>query len=220
MNTRTNILVLSSVGLAILTISAHPLPQVPPTIDTVASSLHQPEKGQRASSQKLKEQKLMATERNAAEQIRGYKHWKQVNAAPKLEVAWIAYLCRGASPQEIQVEKGNPHNDKYIVVYVNDVGKNTMMDQKKPHFPVGSLIVKEKRAKPDSTLPELCTVMLKREAGYNAKGGDWEYFVTNGTGTRINESGIIAKCAACHAKRKETDFVYRGYLAQKKIVAR
>ena len=123
-------------------------------------------------------------------------------------------LCRNATLQEVQEEKGNPHNSKYIVVFVNETGKKAMMTQAKPSFPVGSLIVKEKRAKPEATQPELCTVMLKREAGYNTKGGDWEYFVADGTGTHVQARGIIEKCASCHTRRKATDFVYREYLAQ------
>jgi hypothetical protein len=40
--------------------------------------------------------------------------------------------------------------------------------------------------------------MVKREAGYYAAGGDWEYVVTLTDG-RIEDRGQLAHCARCHA---------------------
>ena len=87
-----------------------------------------------------------------------------------------------------------------------------MLEERVPDFPQGSVIVKEKLSAPDSTQPELLTVMIKREKGFNAESGDWEYMVTNGTGTEVQARGRLSSCQACHEMNKATDFVYRNYL--------
>ncbi len=65
--------------------------------------------------------------------------------------------------------------------------------------------------------------MAKRESGYYANGGDWEYVVmpndgtndynTNPNGTLPPESatdmrGQLANCASCHAKASSTDYMF------------
>jgi hypothetical protein len=40
--------------------------------------------------------------------------------------------------------------------------------------------------------------MVKRPAGYDPTGGDWEYLVLDATG-RIEQRGRLALCARCHA---------------------
>ena len=56
--------------------------------------------------------------------------------------------------------------------------------------------------------------MLKRGKGYNPAGGDWEYMILNGTGTTIRERGQLGSCNSCHARQKESDFVFRTYLPE------
>jgi hypothetical protein len=50
--------------------------------------------------------------------------------------------------------------------------------------------------------------MEKREAGYNAEGGDWEYVVVDDSG-RVQSRGELAACARCHADAP-IDFVFLG----------
>src|SRR5262249_26909589 len=76
------------------------------------------------------------------ELIAGYRQWTRVNPEPELVQAQNAQLCAAlvttAAP-------GSPHGpDKYITVYVNEIGRHAMMEEKTPHFPQGSVIVKEK----------------------------------------------------------------------------
>ncbi|MCC6646691.1 MAG: hypothetical protein IT374_14100 [Polyangiaceae bacterium] len=40
--------------------------------------------------------------------------------------------------------------------------------------------------------------MVKREAGFDTAGGDWEYLVLDGAG-QVEQRGVIPLCARCHA---------------------
>ena len=87
-----------------------------------------------------------------------------------------------------------------------------MLHQKLPKFPVGSLIVKEKLAEPESMKPELLTVMHKRKKGYDTLGGDWEYLVYDGSGVSIQAHGRLKECHSCHKQWAKTgDYISRDY---------
>ena len=143
--------------------------------------------------------------------IAGYKQWTRVNPQPQMVPAQASILC--AAPLLPPAGPGSPHGpDKYITVYVNDVGRHAMMEEKTPLFPQGSVIVKEKLTTPTSSTPELLTVMLKRERGYNPESGDWEYMVVDGTGQSVQARGKLENCQSCHLMDKDTDYVSRAYL--------
>ncbi|HYG80569.1 MAG TPA: cytochrome P460 family protein [Pyrinomonadaceae bacterium] len=150
-----------------------------------------------------------------ADEVAGYKNWAKVNAEPVLMAPKVAILCvRMMSPSGVDVNgPRNPHTDKFITVYVNDTGRRAMLNQKRPKFPVGSVIVKEKLPAKDSQSPELLTVMVKQRKGFNPKNGDWEYMVVDGTGTKIEERGRLENCQGCHLATPETDYVFRSYLS-------
>lgn len=137
--------------------------------------------------------------------IAGYKQWTRVNPQPERMAAQVSVLCGRPTPTD-------PHSDKYITVYVNEMGRHAMMEEKTPSFPQGSVIVKEKLTTPKSTTPELLTVMVKRERGYNSESGDWEYMVFDGAGQSIQERGKLENCQSCHLMDKNTDYVSRAYL--------
>ena len=124
----------------------------------------------------------------------------------------IAALCAAPTATQNKAAAANPHLDKFITVYVNDIGRRAMMEEKLPRFPQGSVIVKEKLANKDSTAPELLTVMIKREAGYNPENGDWEYMALDGTGKEVRSSGRLESCQSCHMMVKDTDYVFRNHL--------
>ncbi|HEY0320457.1 MAG TPA: cytochrome P460 family protein [Pyrinomonadaceae bacterium] len=147
-----------------------------------------------------------------AEIIEGYRQWTRVNPEPAIFHAQIAALCAAPTAARNNMEAGNPHLDKFITVYVNDIGKRAMMEEKSPRFPQGSVIVKEKLMTKESTSPELLTVMIKREAGFNPDNGDWEYMSLNGTGKEVQARGRLESCQACHMMVKDTDYVSRNYL--------
>ena len=138
--------------------------------------------------------------------ISQYKTWTLVNPTPvKMEFA-VAQLCAAIGPQ-------NPHRNKFISVYVNEIGKQAMTMQLTPRFPEGSVIVKEKLDSEGSQSPELLTAMVKREKGYNPKSGDWEYLVLDGTASKVTKRGKLMECSRCHVAYQSTDYVTRTYLS-------
>jgi hypothetical protein len=154
---------------------------------------------------------LSSTEASQVKEIQGYRNWTKVNPQPlNMDVA-VAALC-AAPPSSARANDKNPHLHKFITVYVNDVGRRAMMEEREPKFPQGSVIVKEKLPAQDSETPELLTVMIKREKGFNPETGDWEFMVTNGAGSVAQARGKISSCQSCHINMGATDFIYRTYL--------
>ena len=149
----------------------------------------------------------------AVSEIGGYRTWQKVNHDPELMDPGTRALCAPISPIGAAVlSPPNPHQDKYITVYVNDTGKNAMMEQAKPKFPAGSVIVKEKLPDKSSQSPELLTVMIKKEKGFNPQSGDWEYMVVDGKGESISARGKLQNCQGCHLGNPNTDYIFRTYL--------
>lgn len=144
--------------------------------------------------------------------IKGYRQWTRVNPVPADLPSPLAVLCAAPTAKQIEMETGNPHRDKFITVYVNELGTKAMMHERNPRFPMGSVIVKEKLPAKDSSSPELLTVMIKREAGYNPANGDWEYMALDGNGKEVRARGRLEKCQGCHQMAKHGDYVYRNYL--------
>jgi hypothetical protein len=148
-------------------------------------------------------------------EIEGYKDWTKVNDVPQVMPERVATACAIL----VQMDGGgiggqkNPHREKYYTVYVNQVGRAAMLEQKNPRFPEGSVIVKEKLASRFSESPELLTVMIKRRKGFNPRGGDWEYMVVDGTGTKIEGRGNLKNCQGCHLGNQKTDYIFRTYLS-------
>ena len=144
-------------------------------------------------------------------EIAGYRNWARVNPEPQLMPDQVSVLC--AAPAPIKAfDPSNPHRHKYITVYVNDTGRKAMLEQKKPAFPEGSVIVKEKLSEKSSPTPELLTVMIKRGKDFNPNSGDWEYMVVDGTATNIQAQGKLENCQSCHSAKPGTDYVFRTYL--------
>jgi len=149
-------------------------------------------------------------------EVENYRNWTKVNSTPHLMPDIVARSCvlYKSSDGEIVDSKTNPHLDKFITVYVNDIGREAMLKQKIPKFPEGSVIVKEKLPTIESQTPELLTIMIKQKEGYNPENGDWEYMVTNGGGTEIEGRGNLANCQACHFNKERTDYIFRTYLSK------
>jgi hypothetical protein len=148
-------------------------------------------------------------------EIAGYRNWTKVNSVPQLMPERVAADCYlWTAPGGVVVNgETNPHREKYLTVYVNDVGRKAMLKEKNPKFPVGSVIVKEKLPARDSQSPELLTVMIKQTKGFNPMNGDWEYMVVDGTGTKMEGRGNLQNCQACHLANKKTDYIFRTYLS-------
>jgi hypothetical protein len=148
-------------------------------------------------------------------EIEGYRTWKKVNSVPQLMPDRVAMSCAILrSPETGKPLQSGPHAGVHFNVYVNSTGQKAMLGEKSPAFPAGSVIVKEKLASKESTNPQLLTVMIKHEKGYNERSGDWEYMVTDGTGAKVEGRGMMENCQACHVGQKKTDYLFRSYLEE------
>ena len=76
-------------------------------------------------------------------EIAGYRSWSKVNNEPQVMPRITATLCAPVSDTRAD-DPNNPHRNKFVTVYVNDIGRQAMLEQVKPRFPIGSVIVKEK----------------------------------------------------------------------------
>lgn len=156
--------------------------------------------------------------------ISSYRTWTKVNDSPIYLEPYISMLCVPTPPKW---SAKNPHVPKYFTVYVNDIGKEAMLSKENLKFPVGSIIVKEKVA-PTMSLkdanndtkettpasfdkPELLTVMIKRDKGFNPECGDWEFRTANADGT-YHVGKKVDHCISCHVSKPDNDFTFRSYL--------
>lgn len=104
--------------------------------------------------------------------------------------------------------KDESHDASYGVVYANDLAREAIASDGRAKFPVGSTIVREKLPREEATQPELVAVMIKRAAGFNPKGGDWEFVTTDGMLTKVSERQKTGSCLECHSKQADRDFVF------------
>ncbi|MBI3649827.1 MAG: cytochrome P460 family protein [Acidobacteria bacterium] len=144
-----------------------------------------------------------------ANEFSTYKQWTRVNTKPWKMAANIAVMC---APAPAQLKNDSPHHDKYLLVYVNEAGRQAMRSPSSPQFPPGSVIVKEKLRAPADAAPELLTAMVKRAAGFNPSSNDWEFFVLSGDANTVQAQGKLENCIACHSAQRHNDFVFRDYL--------
>jgi hypothetical protein len=78
-------------------------------------------------------------------------------------------------------------------------------------YPVGSVIVKEKRildfsGKKSASAENGVGGMVKRAASYDPAHGDWEYFYFEDTSNI--QAGRIQSCVQCHEGAKDKDYVF------------
>lgn len=100
--------------------------------------------------------------------------------------------------------------DAGIHIYVTSENAAAFREDKFP-FPEGTIILKEKFPSYQGTVPELYTGMLKREAGYNPRAGDWEFFTLSGDRKVVTARGRIDSCMDCHQYYAKSDFVAKQY---------
>jgi hypothetical protein len=139
----------------------------------------------------------------------------------------VAMLCRAPDPTDLP--EANPHRGHFVHVYVTP-GEEKKIRTGQGTYPVGTMIVKEKLPGPlkleeetgkkkqanSAATPELFTIMLKREAGYNKECGDWEFMVVSGDMKQLLARGKLDSCVECHQQYKQTDYVTQLYPEQKK----
>jgi Cytochrome P460 len=97
-------------------------------------------------------------------------------------------------------------------VKVNPVGIDAFLAR--TPVPVGTVVVKEKMT--GGTVVAVGT-MTKREPGYDADHGDWEYGYRELKGDAPPPTtGKIDSCIACHRIAEKKDFLFRTYLPHQK----
>ncbi|WP_367872024.1 hypothetical protein [Luteolibacter sp. Populi] len=119
--------------------------------------------------------------------------------------AKVSMLCGADTGRKPE----GPHGGAKFLVYGNDSAAMPVFDPW-GSFPEGSLLLKEKIGREDGKT-QLFTGMLKREKGYFPEVGDWEFFVTDGTVSKITGRGRIANCASCHDDYEKGDYVTKAY---------
>jgi hypothetical protein len=135
-------------------------------------------------------------------EIDGYQNWRKVNEARLKMADEVATLC-------VVTLKGlPPHGDKFIWVYGNELAQQELWKGVERTFPVGSVIVKEKYGAPEGGEPELLTVMIKRDPGYNPEVGDWEFATVAMEAKKAVERGKLKTCMSCHQRTPDTDHVF------------
>lgn len=111
---------------------------------------------------------------------------------------------------DFQTSLPKPLTDErtYGVVFVNEKGLASFNDaERTTPFPVGSMIVRETRLKPDGE-PKALIALIKRPKGFNPTGGDWEFISMDGPEIRIRERQTTGSCLDCHRVREKNDFVF------------
>ena len=132
------------------------------------------------------------------------------------------------------------HWNMFVVIYVNKDSKiykhnyfehlrvyiesDDDEDEVEPNFKpfsVGTVFLKENfsfhEGKPDQ--PMTLTGMIKREQGYDPKGGDWEYFQSDAKGNIImkgsTKNGQIKRvCSDCHSNMEDRDYIFSTYYSE------
>jgi len=85
------------------------------------------------------------------------------------------------------------------VIAVNETALPTYTHlARSSRFASGSLLVK-RHTSTSSAAPGPTFAMAKRDAGFYADGGDWEFVVLDAAG-RLEDRGKLALCARCHAE--------------------
>jgi len=89
-------------------------------------------------------------------------------------------------------------------------------------YPDGTVFLKEnyqsKQGKPGE--PSSLTLMIKKQAGFDTQGGDWEYLQSDVAGNIIMQGSaqdpqIKKACADCHMNMAERDYIFSTFLTSK-----
>jgi len=155
------------------------------------------------------------------ESFQGYRSWYCDTPEAKDMATAVAASCIG--PPSWDMNPVNPHVPRLFKIYVNPTGKAAFISLNRDAFPIGSMIVKEKyvaptrkdtdwfiRKLPKGARPELLTVMIKREKGFDPANGDWEYQVASGDAQKSNAKGL-EHCAKCHQDLADQDYVFERH---------
>lgn len=132
---------------------------------------------------------------------------KPIPVSPRLSMLCAVLPADDARARHTAAIAGS-HLDHAIVVRVSPEAMAAYREGRE--LPAGAVVVKEKYDDPSASGPlRAYGVMIKRAAGYDPAGGDWEYaFATLGSDA-ASARGRLSGCAGCHAKARRTDYLFR-----------
>lgn len=141
--------------------------------------------------------------------------WPRVTERPVRVSPELAMLCTALPPhrptgRNAATSRRDPHADASIVVRVSPNAVAAYREGRS--LPAGAVVIKEKYADASASGPlQAYGAMIKREAGFDARGGDWEYAYVALDRERVVTRGRLEGCAGCHASARETDYLFRSY---------
>ena len=145
-----------------------------------------------------------------------FKQLQKLNTEPIYVDPNLSMDCDSdpANLEEESIKENGPHRDAAINIYMNNLATETFKNKTFP-YPVGSIIIKDKNALSSEKLNKTnkgVGGMLKREKGFDAEHGDWEYFFFKD----INkiDKGKIDSCIQCHSRASEKDYVFGKWRKQ------
>ena len=150
-----------------------------------------------------------------------YSTWAGVTETPYRVTPPMPQMCAISrvdirtdqhSAENDQPDGRGPHDNYAINVRVNPVGLDAF--RARTPVPVGTVVVKEKM-----TGGKVVAVgtMTKREPGYDADHGDWEYgYRELKADAPPPTAGKIDSCIACHRIAEKKDHLFRPYLPHQK----
>lgn len=130
-----------------------------------------------------------------------------IPVSPELAMLCVAHPSDGARAHAAAIP-GGPHHSIVVRVSPNAIAAYR---EGRP-LPAGAVVIKEKYNDASASGPlQAYGVMIKRAAGYDPGGGDWEYgFVTLASRATVAR-GRLRECAGCHASARENDYLFRTY---------
>lgn len=134
-----------------------------------------------------------------------YRTWHPIHAEPIEVPREISALCAPRSAIR------NPHEGRFISVYVNPTARETYISKKPTAFPEGAVIVKAKLREKTSRSPDELGIMVKRAEGFDPEAGDWQFLFVDHKGRLTTDRQEMAGCIDCHANRVESDYVFRAF---------
>jgi hypothetical protein len=132
----------------------------------------------------------------------------------------VPYNKKSITTTQMKFPKGLPpgndppkprlHGDSssFGLVYANELASKAYSASPIKPFPVGSILIREKLATRFAEKPQMLTVMIKREKGFNPEGGDWSFLTIDGAATKVKQRKKKGDCLECHQSASARDFVF------------
>jgi hypothetical protein len=132
---------------------------------------------------------------------------KPVQVGPELAMLCVTHPSDGARAHASAIPGGLHHS---IVVRVSPNAIAAYREGRP--LPAGAVVVKEKYDDASASGPlRAYGVMIKRAAGYDPRGGNWEYGFVTLDSTATVTRGRLAACAGCHESARRTDYLFRKH---------